>query len=322
MDTLSNILNMLNFNGVFYYATDFNGPWSIQVPAYRQVVRFHYVVQGHCWVRMGKSEKPKLLTGGDIVIIPHGQTHVLSDSHDTAPISAEKAMAQANYDGNGIFRLGDTDSSNATKLVCGHFEFDEEFKHPLIESLPNVISCNENAGIEYSWLKDSLHFLSHVAQSEQMGAHSIIKRLSEIIFIQSVRYWHQNNARDVGFIAALQDTHLAKGLQLFHQDYAQDWTVEKLASASGMSRSLFSERFKTALGMTPMAYVTQWRMQVAKKLLNESALSIDHVAAEVGYESLASFSKAFKRITEINPGEFRRKTVQRAKTQRIPPDQN
>lgn len=306
MDTLSNILNMLNFNGAFYYATDFHAPWSIQVPAYKQVARFHYVVQGHCWVRMGNDEKPRLLTGGDIVIIPHGQTHVLSDSADAVPVALEAALQQSNYDGQGVFSFGDPDTSNTTKLVCGHFEFDEDFNHPLVDSLPSIISCNENAGMEFSWLKDSLQFLSHVARSDQMGAHSIIKRLSEIIFIQSVRYWHQQQSKDEGFIAALQDNHISKSLKQFHEDYACDWTVEKMASASGMSRSLFSERFRTALGMTPMAYVAQWRMQVAKKLLNESALSIDQIAATVGYESFASFSKAFKRITEVNPGEYRR----------------
>ena len=317
MDILSNILNMLNFNGAFYYATDFRAPWSIQVPAYRKVARFHYVVQGHCWVRMGDEEKPRLLTGGDIVIIPHGQTHVLSDSADAEPMALEAVIQESNYDGKGVFFLGDPDTSNSTKLVCGHFEFDEDFDHPLMKSLPSIITCNENAGLEFSWLKDSLQFLSHVARSDQMGADSIIKRLSEIIFIQSIRYWHQQRAEDDGFIAALQDTNISKGLSLFHEDYACEWTVDKMAVASGMSRSLFSERFKAALDMTPMAYVAQWRMQVAKKLLSESALSIEQVAAEVGYESLASFSKAFKRITEVNPGEYRRHTQLDNKTLEI-----
>ncbi len=306
MDTLSNILNTLNFNGAFYYATDFQGAWSIQVPAFRKVARFHYVVQGHCWVRMADTEKPRLLNSGDIVIIPHGQAHVLSNSPTAEPMSMDTAVEKAQYDGSGVFTLGNPDASDTTKLVCGHFEFDENFNHPLIDTLPSVIACNENAALEFSWLKDSLQFLSHVARSDHMGADSIIKRLSEIIFIQSIRYWHQQEGANSGFLAVLQDPHISKGLQQFHADYSCDWTVEDLAKASGMSRSLFSERFKEALDITPMTYVAQWRMQVAKKLLNESLLSIDQVAEKVGYESLASFSKAFKRITHVNPGEYRR----------------
>lgn len=306
MDTLSSILNALNFNSAFYYATDFHPPWSIRVPSFRRVARFHYVVQGHCWVRMDGAEKPRLLTAGDIVIVPHGQTHVLSDSQDASPLALEQAMAQSDYRGEGIFRFGDGGNSHATQLVCGHFEFDEDFDHPLVDSLPTLISCNENAGLEFSWLKDSLRFLSHVAQSEPMGAHSIIKRLSEIIFIQSIRYWYQRNADGDGFLAALQDANLSRSLLAFHRDHGCDWSVEQLARSAGMSRSLYAERFKSALGMAPMAYVTQWRMQVAKRLLRQSTLSIEQIAAEVGYESLPAFSKAFKRVVESNPGEYRR----------------
>ncbi|MGH1484788.1 MAG: AraC family transcriptional regulator [Cellvibrionaceae bacterium] len=306
MDTLSKILDLLRFNGAFYFATNFNAPWSIQVPPYKRVARFHYVTQGHCWVRIGGVEEPKLLSVGDLIIIPHGATHILSDQPDAEPITLDAAFTQADYDGQGVFQFGENENNHGTQLVCGHFEFNDEYRHSLIDYLPQCIICNENAGTELSWLKDSLRFLAHVAKTDQMGSSAIIKRLSEIIFIQSIRFWNDDQNNQEGFLAALNDSHISKGLRAFHNDYAADWTVEKLAEEANMSRSLFSNRFKEYLKLSPIQYVTHWRMQNAQRLLSESTLSIEQIASDVGYESLASFSKAFKRGVGKNPGEYRR----------------
>jgi len=185
--------------------------------------------------------------------------HVLSDDSERPYISLEEAYDEAGYKGEGIFQLGEEVSSHDTQLVCGHFEFEEMFNHPLIDA-------------------------------------AIIKRLSEVIFIQAVRSWYQTNQNDSGFIAALNDPQISKGLNAFHQDYAGNWTVQKLAEASGMSRSLFSDKFKNYLGLSPMQYVTHWRMQNAKQLLRDKDIS----------NSVPSFSKAFKRILGKTPGEYRR----------------
>lgn len=306
MDTLSRVLDLLRFNGTFYYATNFNAPWGFAVPSYKQVARFHYVTQGHCWVRINGIAEPQRLSAGDLIIVPHGAAHILSDTPDAEPISLDEAVAQAGYEGQGIFHFGEGLDNHDTQLVCGHFEFNEQHKHPLLDSLPSHIICNENAGSELSWLKDSLRFLAHVAQSEPVGSSAIIKRLSEIIFIQSIRFWHSTQTNKNGFLAALNDGQVAKGLLAFHNDISADWTVEKLAASSHMSRSLFSDRFKHYLDVSPMQYVTQWRMQNARRILSETDIALERIATETGYESLASFSKAFKRTVGKNPGEYRR----------------
>ncbi|WP_086930050.1 AraC family transcriptional regulator [Agarilytica rhodophyticola] len=306
MDTLSKILDLLRFNGTFYFATNFNGAWSIEVPSYKSVARFHYVTQGHCWVRVPGMEEPQMLSVGDLIIIPHGAKHILSDTPDSPPITLDEAFTHTGYNGQGIFHFGEDSILHGTQLVCGHFEFNEEYKHSFIDYLPQLIICNENEGTEFSWLKDSLHFLANVAKSNQVGSSAIIKRLSEIIFIQSVRFWNERQGSNEGFLAALNDPRISKGLMAFHNNYAADWTVERLAEEAHMSRSLFSDRFKQYLNLSPMQYVTHWRMQNAKRMLVESQLSIEQIASDIGYDSLASFSKAFKRIVNKNPGEYRK----------------
>lgn len=306
MDTLSRILDLLHFSGTFYFATNFHSPWSVEVPKYKNVARFHYVTQGTCWVRIDGSTTPHLLSSGDIIVIPHGTKHIISDSVDRAPIGLDEAFAKESYNGQGIFHIGEGISPNDTQLVCGHFEFQELFKHPLITHLPGHIIKRDSDGIDFSWMRDTLKFLSHTATTQSDGSAAIIKRLSEVIFIQVVRFWNQNNGIKKGFIAALNDKQISNGLKAFHDNYSDDWTVEKLASKSSMSRSLFSERFKQYLDMSPIRYVTSWRMQNAKYLLTESDLPIDGIAREVGYESSAAFSKAFKRMFDQNPGQYRR----------------
>lgn len=306
MDTLSKILDSLHFNGTFYFATNFHTPWSVEVPKYKNVARFHYVIQGSCWVRIEGMEEPERLSSGDTIVIPHGTRHILSDSPDRAPISLDEAFTQTHYDGQGIFQIGDGNSTYGTQLVCGHFEFSELFKHPLISHLPNTIIKRESDGMDFSWLKDTLKFLSHTATTQHDGSSAIIKRLSEVIFIQIIRFWNTQQNPDKGFIAALNDHHLANGLRAFHNDYAADWTVEKLARESSMSRSLFADRFKQYLNLSPMQYVTNWRMQNARQMLIESNLTLDSVAQKIGYDTSAAFSKAFKRNVGLAPGEYRR----------------
>ncbi len=306
MDTLSRILDILHFNGTFYFTTNFHSPWGVEVPAYKNVARFHYVKQGTCWIRIEGLDEPKLLSSGDLIVIPHGTRHILSDSPERAPISLDEAFVQENYTGQGLFKIGEDISPHDTQLVCGHFEFAEHFKHPLISHLPSHIIKHENEGVELTWLKDTLRFLSHTAMSQHDGSSAIIKRLSEVIFIQMIRFWNQKSNAKKGFIAALSDQHLSNGLKAFHENFTDNWTVEKLARESSMSRSLFSERFKQCLGLSPMQYVTDWRMQSAKQMLIASNLSLDSIAREIGYESAAAFSKAFKRLFDQNPSEYRR----------------
>lgn len=311
MDPLSKVLDLLHFDGTFYFAANFNGAWGVEVPQYKNVARFHYVVQGHCWVRINGLAKPEKLSPGDLIIIPHGSSHVLSDKADGAVITLDEAFAQESYDGQGVFSIGDRKSSVETQLVCGHFEFDTLFRHPLVDHLPQRIVANENKGMAFSWLKDMLHFMSHTATTKVNGSSALIKRLSEVIFIQSIRLWYESDgsAQDnTGFLAALNDQQLSKGLKAFHEDYAASWTVDKLAVMSSMSRSLFSDRFRYYLDMSPMQYVTQWRMQNAKKILKDTTTSVDSIATLVGYDSGPAFSKAFKREVGVNPGEYRRTT--------------
>jgi AraC-like DNA-binding protein len=134
----------------------------------------------------------------------------------------------------------------------------------------------------------------------------MLQRLTELLFIQVVRLWIDQQAGDSrGWVAALRDQPLSTALGLIHQSHERSWKVEELAEAVGLSRSIFSARFTQLVGESPMKYLTRWRMHRAMRLLKHE-VKIETVAELLGYGSEAAFRKAFKREVGTPPARFRK----------------
>jgi len=139
------------------------------------------------------------------------------------------------------------------------------------------------------------------------GSEVVANRLAEALFIQAIRAHIASGAESCqqGWLRAIFDPQIGASLNSIHENVNRGWTVESLAGAAGMSRSAFAARFKELLGQTPLEYVTEWRMQKAMQLLQQNDKKLIEVAQSVGYETDAAFSKAFKRIMGLSPGEYR-----------------
>ncbi|TDF37562.1 AraC family transcriptional regulator [Alteromonadaceae bacterium M269] len=307
MDTISDILDTLKFKGCIYFTTDFSAPWGIRVPDFKRVVRFHIVTSGQCWVKIAGHSEGTTLSPGDIIVIPHGAAHTLSDKAESPVLPLDDAIEVSGYQGTGVFKFGGDEQLNNVELICGHFEFDQNFRHALIEQLPDLIVVKNNEAMKYPWLGDSIRSLSYETQVKRIGNDAVIKRLSEIIFIHAIRAWSERTEQTEGFLLAVSDQKLGKSLQAFHADPARRWTLNELAVEAGLSRTVFAQRFKDVAGMPAMQYVTEWRAQQSQKLLLESSRSVEEIAEIVGYDSLAAFSRMFKKLFGIGPGMFRRR---------------
>ena len=150
--------------------------------------------------------------------------------------------------------------------------------------------------------------------SEQArGSEVVANRLAEVLFIQAIRAHIASGAESCkrGWLRAIFDPQIGAALTSIHNNVNSPWTVESLAEAAGMSRSAFAERFKGLVGQTPLEYVTEWRMQKAVQLLQQRDKKLVDVAQSIGYESDAAFSKAFKRVLGLTPGEYRRNSLAR-----------
>jgi AraC-like DNA-binding protein len=305
MDVLSDILDALRLRGTLYFSTEFGRPWGVRVPAYRRVARFHLVVRGHTWVRVLPADHLIHLEAGDLVLVPHGAEHVLADSPDTPCRTVDDVVRMTGFTGTGTLVHGGEDRGGPARLVCGHFEFDEGFHHPFLEQLPPALVVRWSEFVRGSPLEDVFRFITREVQEGRPGHAAVIRRLSEVLFVQAVRFWAAEERPGVGFFAALSDPGLGRAMVAIHEDPSGDWTLETLARRAAMSRTAFAERFRAAVGEPPHRYLTAWRIQAARRLLTDTGLSLEQVAVRVGYDSSSSLSRAFKKVTGTAPGAYR-----------------
>ena len=307
---LSDILAALRFRGTLYFSTEFHPPWGIRVPRFRKVARFHLVVRGGCWIRVEDAEPVRLETG-DIILVPRGAEHVIADAPDRPAHAVDEVVKAAGFTGRGALVIGDADSGAPTRLVCGHFEFDDDVDQPLLERLPVALVVRWDEEVRSFPLEDAFRLIVREVREGHPGHGAVVERLSEILFVQLVRTWARRSDHGRGVLAALADPHLGAALEAIHTEPSAHWTLETLTRKAGMGRSAFVERFGAVVGETPLRYLTRWRIQLAKRLLADSALSLEQIAERVGYDSAAAFSRMFTKTARLSPGLYRR-NVQRA----------
>lgn len=293
MDVLSDIFETLSLRGSFYFRTEFSAPWAVAVPAFARAARFHLVIEGRCHIRLA-SGADIVLNTGDLLMIPYGQAHVLADApgRDAPPL--ETVLEQAGYNGEGVLVCGGGAPSATTRMVCGHFNFIEKADHPLIQAFPEYFVITPVTRAKNPWLDEMLRLIVRRVFSEGPGAIATILRLSEIIFIETIRASGEQSPALRQILSAFQDPQIGKAIQTIHRRSEQHWTVASLALEVGMSRTQFAERFKEMIGDGPLGYLTNWRLQRAQALLTQSRLSVREVARRSGYASAAAFTRAFR----------------------------
>jgi len=303
MDALTDILNTLRLSSSLYFRTELTSPWGIEIPSKENVARFHIVIRGQCWLQVNDDEGI-YMSNGDLVVIPHGASHKLADTPTTAVRPLADVLDEVSFVGEGPLIYGGDGAGCC--LVCGEFTFDHLGSHPLLENLPKKLHVPGDSSYNTQWLDSAIGFIAHEATKLEPGAHAIIDRLSEIILIQVIRATLDASEEPIPFLSAFTDSRINQVLSAIHGDPANDWNVERLGKLVNMSRSSFSNRFTELAKMTPLQYVIFVRLQKASHLLTETSSSLITVAENVGYQSEAAFSQAFKKQFGIRPGEFRR----------------
>jgi len=317
MDLLSDVFSNLRLRGEMWFRTEFVGSWGVTLPADRNMIRFHLVVQGQCWVSVDGGNDPLLLQEGDFALIPHGVAQTLSDSPNADAISLEMLLNDGNLGGDGILRYGTGESKQRVRLVCGFCSFDEGLKHPLFFGLSTAIVFRRHATGNSPWLAEAVRVITMEANLDGMGISAIISRLIEVLFIQGIRHQRdtESNARSP-YLIAITDTKLKSAIEAMHEHPEREWSISQLAEVSSLSRSRFAQRFKEVLGQSPMQYLTDWRLQKARRMLKETDLSIAEVGFRSGYQSLPSFTRRFGKQFGISPGAFRKEPLSRSMKRR------
>ncbi|GJL95330.1 MAG: transcriptional regulator [Hyphococcus sp.] len=308
MDVLNDIIDTLGLKGALYFRTDFSPPFAIGVPHYEQAARFHLVVQGRCFVTLASGGVIEL-SAGDLILIPAGANHTLTSAPEDRAIPLETVIEDSGYSGTGVFSLGEGDSAASTQMVCGHFSFRAGADHPLLRALPEHLIVTNALRAKNPWLDDVLRLMVKQIFSDPDNSAATVTRLSEVIFIETLRASAEQAPNLEKTLSALKQRQIGDALLLMHERLDEPWTMEKLATAVGMSRSKFAESFRQSIGIAPMTYLTDWRIQKAISLLTASQKSVQQVAAETGYQSPAAFTRAFSQKMGVSPKEYRRQDV-------------
>jgi len=309
MDLLSGILNVMKMSGSLYFRTSFTSPWGVEVPLHQNVSRFHYVHRGRCYVRVGEEENAVFLEQGDLIIITRGACHKLSEPQNSPISTLDTIVEDSGFDGRGALIVGDPDSGHETQLICGHFAFDPGANHVLLESLPDYVHVKDYGKATPDWLDNTLQMIGTELGYEKLGGDLIALKLSEIIFTQAIRYYIETDGKTRPGLAGFADSHIRAALVALHDQPGESWSVEELAKIAGMSRTAFSNRFNELIGNTPLNYLIDWRMQLARQMLIDTEYPIIDIALKTGYQSEAAFGRVFKRHFNVPPAGFRRSLI-------------
>ena len=310
-DVLSDSLDTVALRAAIYFRTDFHPTFGIAVPSYGRAARFHLVVQGVCHVRLPSGGSVKL-QAGDLVLVPHGSPHLLSSDEQEQGVALADVMSRAGFNGTGPFVIGSGPADESCQMVCGHFTFAEGADHPLLRSLPDLIHITAADRANHAMLDDVLRLLVRRMFEGEPGVAASVSRLSEVLFIEALRAGIAQTPEVGRLMSAVSDPQIGRALSLIHGDVAAHWTVENLAAAVGMSRSRFAEIFRERVGVGPMAYVAEWRLQRAHYLLAVPNKPVKAIAHAVGYQSAAAFTRAFAERFGAPPKEIRQRLAESA----------
>ena len=303
-DPLGEALHALHMSGVFYTRSELTAPWGLTLPSVPGCLMFHVVTSGSCWIVV-KGEEPHLLKPGEFSLVPHGEGHKLLSKKNTPAKNLLDLPREHVSDRYEILRHGN--GGEMTRLVCGAVNFQHPAAHHLVNLLPRLMCIDTWHTPQMEWFQSTLRLMTSEADEMRPGGETIITRLADILVIQAIRSWMSNNpTAKTGWLGALQDKQIGRAILAIQRAPEYEWTVELLAEEVAMSRSAFAARFKKLMGETPMKYLLNWRMHIAMTWLKERELTVAELADQLGYQSEAAFSRAFKRVTGLSPRQIRR----------------
>lgn len=314
VDVLSEVLKVVKLQGALFYNAEFSSPWSVYAASSASLARFfatgtehvivyHLLTEGHASARLKDGER-LLLQAGDIVMIPHGDPHIVENGPDTPPVDNSENLGAVLAQGLKLWRLGG--GGEVSRFICGYMACEPRLSQSFLSGLPPIFKVNIRNDASGRWLENSIRFSVDQADASRAGREAVLSKLSEVLFVEILRmYIAQLPPQQTGWLAGARDAEVGKTLALMHRDPSRPWTIASLAKESGMSRSVLAERFRHYLNESPMAYLTRWRLQLGAQMLASTSHSVAQIAPEVGYESEAAFNRAFKREFKLPPARFR-----------------
>lgn len=307
-DTLTQVLLGLRLDGVEYGRCVMRAPWAVAFPA-QAAARFHFVASGGAWLRTASTDWVRLKPG-DAVLLPHGSFHILASSPEVPTVDIDSLARVAVAD--NIYLVGDPPGRGdpgggppADVMFCGALRFNLDPLHPLIAMMPPVMLTGDLAAKDAT-VPALLEAMEREVALDRIGACGILARLADALAASIIRAWVECGCSDsTGWVAAVRCPRIGKVIAAIHADPEGDWSVPRLADLMGASRSRFADAFTRTMGESPAKYVAKVKMFQARRWIAQDGMRVATAADRLGYESEASFSRAFKRVIGHAPSAAR-----------------
>lgn len=297
-DVLSQVLTLIRLRGELVYSAQLRAPWSIAFP--KGPAHFYFVASGTAWVQ-ALGAAPVRVCQGDMVLLPHGTGHVVSDDPATPPLPVGSLIGEHFDRDRSVLDYGG--EGEPARVVGGLFHFEGGSLAAIMTALPLVVHLQAGDGKTPDWLHALTHFLVKESHEVEPGSSLMISRLIDLLVIRTLRTWAATQSHPNSWIGALGDERIGRVLNAIHAAPYEPWTVERLAAMAAMSRSIFAERFVARIGEAPLQYIKRLKLTMAADMLAGGTLRITQVAERVGYASDAAFSRAFKAQFGYAPSE-------------------
>lgn len=312
---LSAVLNSIRVSESGLVTMDLLDPWSIDIDYAKPITVT--VVKGRLWLKTGDTA-PEAFEAGDSFVLPRGisRHRYIVSSSPTA--SASHSISTRRLEEMGRFEpllpnrpdvslrrlVWGQEGGEQTRLMSFTFDWRDRKLGPLIEGIPEIIRLKRTGSDGF--LRDPFLGLDlETDDAGRPGFQALIAQLAQLFLVQAFRsYALRDAAGHGGLLAALADAHLSRALSAIHNGPGEPWSLEKLATCAGLSRSLFARRFREVTGITPMGYLRSWRIHMARRALRDGDATVSSIAFELGYQSEAAFRTSFRQETGLSPREY------------------
>jgi AraC-like DNA-binding protein len=311
--------------GAFFFSALNFAPWvcgepscaEIQarvMPEHACVMAFHVILSGSCWIEtVGDAPSLQRFQAGDIAVFPKGEPHFMM-SEPGIRLQIDPAFFDSPPGRKQLLRYivnGPQGGEVDCRFVCGFMGCDMRPFSPLLDALPRMFRARASEA-NWQWLAGLTEFGVTESETDSPGGETVLAKLADLMFAEVIRQHIDDPAQPAqGWVSGLRDRHVGAVLHLLLERPTEDWTLDRLAKAVGLSRTVFAERFARLVGMPAITYLARWRLTLATKLLEDTDVSVAQVGVQVGYASDAAFQRAFKKYVGATPAVWRKGSAAR-----------
>lgn len=299
VDILANVLKVGELGSRIICRSNLPIPWGFQFEPSNQAM-FHIVKKGSCVFLFGKEASPITLLQGDLLFVPRLTYYEVKSSVSAKAIGEAEVIKRVNA-------IEDIQNRATTDMLCGAYELRANMSLPFFSLLPSYLHLSAEQINGCAELANVVQMLRKEDSNAGLGRELVLAKLMDILLILIIRVWLENNTKTPkGWLAGTLDAEVSDVLSIIHERPQDKLTIEVLAKETAMSRTKLLNKFTKIVGISPIQYLTNWRIDISKQLLSSTGLSLLEISNSVGYDSEAAFGRVFKKLENITPGQYRK----------------